>query len=177
MWSISWNLSQVVDYRSITILSHISKTFEALVLNSVQPSVNNSIFINEQHGFRPCLLTVIYIIHFYNYIQVFNAFAVNTQVDVIYTDFSKVFDSVNHKVLIALLQLSRFCDPLLSWFEPFSPHRPQWVKLFGEKSNLFIISSGVLQGGHLSPMLFSLSINYAKFVLQHCYLLFIWQMT
>ena len=89
----------------------------------------------------------------------------------IYTDFSKAFDSVNHEVLVALLQSSGFGDPLLSWFESFLVHRPQWVKLFGEKLDIFMATSGVPQGGHLLPMLFSLFVNNTKSVLQHCRLL------
>jgi len=90
---------------------------------------------------------------------------------VIYTDFSKAFDSVNHKVLLHILRSSGFGDPLLSWFESFLTHRPQWVKLFGVRSDPFITTSGVPQGGSLSPLLFSLFVNSAYSVLHHCRLL------
>jgi len=41
-------------------------------------------------------------------------FQKRSQVDV-YTDFSKVFNSVNHKVPLQVLGASRFCEPLLPW--------------------------------------------------------------
>jgi len=123
------NTSEIENYRPKAILSHISKIFEALFLNGIQPSVNRSVLADEQHGFRPGRSTVTCNITLCNYI--FNSFNVGAQVDVIYTAFSKVFDdSVNHKFLLHILRSSRFGNPLLSWFESFLTHRPQWVKLF-----------------------------------------------
>lgn len=52
------NTSEVENYRPIAILSYISKIFEALVLNDIQPSVNRSVLADEQHGFRPGRSTV-----------------------------------------------------------------------------------------------------------------------
>lgn len=43
----------------------------------------------------------------------------------------------------------------------------QWVKVFDVKSNLFLASSAVPQGSHLSPILFSLFINNLHHGLHH----------
>jgi len=163
------NTSEIANYRPIAILSHISKIFEALVLNDIQPSVNRSVLADEQHGFRPGRSTVTCNITLCNYI--FGSFNVGAQVDVIYTDFSKAFDSVNHKLLLHILRSSGFGEPLLSWFDSFLTNRPQWVKLFDVRSEPFIATSGVPQGGHLSPLLFSLFVNNAQSVLHHSRLL------
>jgi len=53
------NSSEIENYRRIAILSHISKIFESLVLNDIQPSVNSSVLDDEQHGFHPGRSTVI----------------------------------------------------------------------------------------------------------------------
>ena len=103
---------------------------------------------------------------FNNY--VFDSFQQRTQVDVIYIDFQKAFDSVNHNVLIHILKESGFGEPLLSWLRSFVSNRYQWVKIFDVKSDLFLASSGVPQGSHLSPILFSLFINNLHRVLHHC---------
>jgi len=163
------NTSEIENYRPIAILGHISKIFEALVLNDIQPSVNRSELADEQHGFRPGRSAVTCNITLCNYI--FGSFNVSAQVDVIYTDFSQAFDSVNHKLLRHILRSSGFGEPLLSWFESFLTHSPQWVKLFDVRSEPFIATSGVLQGGHLSPLLFSLFVNNAQSVLHHSRLL------
>lgn len=104
--------------------------------------------------------------HNRNYI--YNSFQCRSQVDVIYTDFKKAFDSVNHEILILVLRVSGFGEPLLSWFRSYLKDRYQWVKVFGIKSKLFLASSGVPQGGHLSSILFSLFINSVNRVLRHC---------
>jgi retron-type reverse transcriptase len=104
--------SLVTNYRPISVLGHISKFFESLVLDTIQPSVN-LILANEQHGFRPGRLAVTCKLVFCNYI--FGSFKDGTQVYVIYTDFAKSFDSVNHDVLISVLRATGFGDPILSW--------------------------------------------------------------
>ncbi|CAI6361998.1 unnamed protein product [Macrosiphum euphorbiae] len=135
--------SVVSNYRPISIQSHISKMFEHIVLNSIQPTVN-SILAEEQHGFHPRRSTTTCNLVFNNY--VFDSFQQRTQVDVIYIDFQKSFDSVNHNVLIHILKESGFGEPLLSWLRSFVSNRYQWVKVFDVKSNLFLASSGVPQG-------------------------------
>jgi len=44
--------------------------------------------------------------------------------------------------------------------------RSQWVKLYGTKSQIFTSDSGVPQGEHLSPILFSLFINSVRDLLK-----------
>jgi hypothetical protein len=46
----SGNATDVANYRPMSILSHLSKLFENIVLNCIKRSVNN-IIIDEQHGF------------------------------------------------------------------------------------------------------------------------------
>ncbi|KAF0717229.1 Uncharacterized protein FWK35_00028884, partial [Aphis craccivora] len=114
---------QVTNYRPISVLSHIPKIFESLVLSSIQNSVN-PILANEQHGFRPGGSTSTCNLTFCNY--TLNVFREGKQVDAIYTDFVKTFDSVNYELLIAVLKAYGFGDPLLSWFNYFLINRAQW---------------------------------------------------
>ncbi|KAL4082946.1 hypothetical protein QTP88_029444 [Uroleucon formosanum] len=134
--------SDISNYRPISIQSHLSKLFESLVLNSIKPSVNN-ILIEEQHGFRPGRSTTTCNLVFSNF--VFDSFKKRSQVDVVYTDLAKAFDTVNHSVLLRVLETSGFGEPVLSWFGSFLVNRLQWVKLFGIKSNIFSSTSGVPQ--------------------------------
>jgi len=53
----SGELSNVSNYRPISIQLHISKIFELLVLHCIQPSINK-ILMEEQHGFRPGRSTI-----------------------------------------------------------------------------------------------------------------------
>jgi hypothetical protein len=156
--------ANVSNYRPISVLCHIAILFETLVLNNIRPAVNH-ILINEQHGFRPGRSTTTCNLVLSSYIH--EAFLNSSQVDVIYTDFAKAFDSVDHSILIAVLDSVGFSDPLLSWFRSYLVDRKQWVSIRGTSSPPFSPSSGVPQGAVLSPLLFSLFINSVNSVLHY----------
>lgn len=71
--------------------------------------------------------------------------------------------------IVHILKESGFGEPLLSWLIIYILlcNRYRWIKVFDVKSNLFLASSGVSQGDHLSPILFSLFINNLHRVLHH----------
>ncbi|KAL4126612.1 hypothetical protein QTP88_010824 [Uroleucon formosanum] len=108
--------NDVKNYRKVSILSHISKIFEQLVLRNIQSSVN-SIPIDEQYGFRPGRSATMNLMVFNNF--VLEAVKKHIQVDVIYTDFAKAFDRVDHGCLIDALYKFGFGEPLLSWFKSY----------------------------------------------------------
>lgn len=97
----SGNLSNALKYRPISVQSHILKLFESLTLKCIQPMVNG-ILMEEQYGFRPghstltCNLVITSL--------VYDAFKNHGQVDVIYTDFKKAFDSVSHEPVCLEIQ-------------------------------------------------------------------------
>uniref|UniRef100_A0A2S2Q917 RNA-directed DNA polymerase from mobile element jockey n=1 Tax=Sipha flava TaxID=143950 RepID=A0A2S2Q917_9HEMI len=161
----SGDKSNVTNYRPISILSHIAKLFEHLVLQSIQPSVD-SVLVDEQYGFRPGRSSTSNLIVFNNF--VLEAFENRSQVDVIFTDFVKAFDRVDHAILIDILYKSGFGEPILSWFKSYLSDRVQWVKVLGSKSAVVPVPSGVPQGGHLSPLLFSLFINGITKAVPNC---------
>jgi len=161
-------LSNVSNYRPISIQSHISKIFELLVFHCIQPSIKR-IFMKEQHGFHLGRSTITCNLVFNNY--VYQSFNFKTQVDAFYTDFNKTFDSVNHNALIQILNISGIGEPLLSWFSSYLFCHYQWVKLLGVKSNVYLAMSGVPQGGHLSLLLFCLFINSVSSVLSNSQIL------
>ncbi|KAF0761160.1 Uncharacterized protein FWK35_00013017 [Aphis craccivora] len=116
--------TDVTNYRPITILPHLSKLFETLVLNSIRSSLNQ-ILGDEQHGFRPGRSTVTCNLSLHSYI--FYSFCHNCQVDVIYTDFSKAFDHVDHNCLMSTLDSIGIGESLLSWIRPYITNMIQWV--------------------------------------------------
>jgi hypothetical protein len=109
------------------------------------------------------LLVTLVFIHIY----IYDSFRDNCQVDVIYTDFSKDFDRVDHNHLMLTLDSIRIGEPLLSWFHSYITNRIQWVTVDFTSSDHFIPSTGVQQGAVLSPLLFALFVNSAHSVLQH----------
>ena len=80
-------------------------------------------------------------------------------VDVAYLDFSKAFNSVPHQRLLQKLASYGFGGKLLSWLTGFLSDRYQKVILNGSSSSWCSVTSGVLQGSVLGPLLFKLYIN------------------
>lgn len=121
--------------------------------------------MSEQHGFFGGRSTVTNLFIYTNFIL--NAMEEGSEVDAVYTDFKKAFDSVNHERLICKLRFLGICDPLLSWIGSYITGRSQVVKIRGNCSRTASIASGVPQGSHLGPLLFSLFVNDVSEAINH----------
>lgn len=71
--------------------------------------------MGEQHGFRPKRSALTCHLVFTKYF--FDAFQDESQVDVIYTDFNKAFNTVYHNALVSVLKASGLGEPLVFWVQ------------------------------------------------------------
>lgn len=91
----------VLNYRPICILCNFSKVFEMIIADIIWSYFSPSLCLN-QHGFVPRRSTASNLFTFLNKIE--NYLLYNKQVDVIFTDISKAFDCVSHKIIIEKLK-------------------------------------------------------------------------
>ncbi len=80
-------------------------------------------------------------------------------VDLIYLDFSKSFDSVNHRLLLHKLRGYGIAPIVISWVECFLSRRTFQVNVNGTLSQMVEAISGVPQGLVIGPILFVIYVH------------------
>ncbi len=80
-------------------------------------------------------------------------------VGLVYLDFAKAFDSVNHRFLLAKLKSSGIDGAVQNWIEPYLSNRSYEVQKDGVLSEEAACFSGVPQCSVIGPLLFLLYIN------------------
>ena len=145
------------NYRSVSLLPLFSKVLERVVFTVLFQHVSPALS-DRQHGFVPgrsCSTNLSTMLH-----TAWSNISAGSQTDVIYTDYSSAFQSVNHKLLLHKLKNS-YCvsDQALKWCESYLSGREQRVVVKGKCSQWVPVPSGTPEGGLLSPLMFACFVN------------------
>ena len=154
------------NYRPITLTSHIIKLIEKIIVKKLVDYMSDvGLFNSRQHGFRQnrsCLSQLLE--HYQLIIQCMES---GQGVPVVYLDFCKAFDKVDHKLVLEKLRSMGISGNLLRWIGSFLLNRKQIVVVDKARSFENEVKSGVPQGSVLGPLLFLILISDIDMELEH----------
>ena len=154
------DLSECSNYRTISLINHISKVLLMILLNRLQYQLNPYLS-EEQSGFRKDRSTVHQILILRLIAEkakrkgkkIYNGFI----------DFQKAFDTVNHKVLWAVLKSYGVDYKLITLLKKIYGKAQSAIRINKENGEWFHPNVGTRQGDPLSPLLF---ITYLERIME-----------
>ena len=121
------------NYRPVSLTSIPCRVMEKLVRNAIMEHlINNNLLSKFQHGFikaRSCTTQLLAVLDVWT-----DVIEQGENVDAIYLDYAKVFDTVPHTRLLAKLSGYGIGGKLIKWIAAFLEGRRQRVIVNGSKS-------------------------------------------
>ena len=112
------------NYRPIALTSHLSKTMERVLRGDlVEYFDSNNHWDKRQHGSRGGHSTLTQLLEHYD--MIVESIDTGVNLDVIYLDFAKAFDRVDHSILLAKVKALGIEGQIGQWIGSFLLNRVQ----------------------------------------------------
>lgn len=160
----SGNRCDVSNYRGVCIQSAIPKVLDKLITTRLTFACKHFI-ADQQHGFTSKRSTVTNLLCYQH--DIIQSFQTRSAVHSVYTDVAKAFDRVDTDFLLLKLKSYGIGESFLTWLSSYFSGRTQTVRVGDSLSQPIQVTSGVGQGSHIGPLLFSLFFNDLPRVIQH----------
>ena len=139
------------NYRPVCVTSTIMRCFEKIVKQEIIRFLEQyNILKPSQHGFRAGRSCLSQLIEHYD--SILENLEENKGVEVVYLDFAKCFDKIDHGVLLHKIKKIGIGGTLGTWIMNFLTQRTQKVKVGQTLSEEVKVTSGVGQGTCTGPI-------------------------
>ena len=150
--------SDQANYRPISLTCTSCKILESIITSEIlQFSLDHHLITKHQHGFISRHSTSS------NLLECINDWTISISnkksVTIAYIDYKSEFDCISHPKLLHKLSAYGIKGNLYLWIQSFLTNRTQTVRLNSCYSKSCPVTSGVVQGSVIGPILFNIYIN------------------
>lgn len=142
------------NYRPIALTTIVSKLLETILIHRYRDLLTTT---DNQFGFKEKVSTDLCVFTFKQIVEYYRTRS--SPVYVCFLDASKAFDRVNHSVLFNKLRMRGLPDIVIRVLSVWYKCQQFYVKWGHVTSDHFNVTSGVRQGGILSPALFNVYVD------------------